>query len=95
MDRLSKENKKWLEDKFGPRVNFNPNELILYSHDIAAVPSLFKPLIGKAIPDAIVQPETEAEVALLARWASARSVPLVPRGAGAGAGAVRAGWVPR
>ncbi len=82
MSRLSKENRKWLEDKFGPRANFNPNERILYGHDIAAIPSLFKPLIGGTTPDAIVQPETEAEVALVARWASARTIPLVPRGKG-------------
>ncbi len=82
MSRLSKDNRKWLEDKFGPRANFNLNERILYGHDISAIPSLFKPLIGTTTPDAIVQPETEAEVALLARWASARNVPLVPRGKG-------------
>jgi Fe-S oxidoreductase/FAD/FMN-containing dehydrogenase len=82
MSRLSQENRKWLEDKFGARVNFNPTERILYSHDIAAVPGLVKPFIGKTTPDAIVQPETEAELALLVRWASARKIPLVPRGKG-------------
>jgi Fe-S oxidoreductase/FAD/FMN-containing dehydrogenase len=82
MSRLSAENRKWLEDKFGPRANFNSTERLLYSHDIAAVPSLFKPFIGKTKPDAVVQPETEAELALVVRWASARKIPLVPRGKG-------------
>jgi len=82
MSRLSAENRKWLEDKFGPRANFNPTERLLYSHDIAAVPSLFKPFIGQTTPEAIVQPETEAELALVVRWASARKIPLVPRGKG-------------
>jgi Fe-S oxidoreductase/FAD/FMN-containing dehydrogenase len=82
MSRLSKDHRKWLEDKFGPRVNFDPTERLLYSHDIAAMPSLFRLFIGKTIPEAVVQPESEAELALLVRWASARKIPLVPRGKG-------------
>jgi Fe-S oxidoreductase/FAD/FMN-containing dehydrogenase len=82
MGRLNKENRAWLEDKFGARANFNLTERILYSHDIAAIPSLFRLFIGKTTPDAVVQPETDAELALLLRWAAARKIPLVPRGKG-------------
>lgn len=46
MAKLSTRNKKWIEEKFGEKANFNPIERLLYSHDIAAIPSLFKPLIG-------------------------------------------------
>jgi len=59
MAKLSKNKIQWLEEKFGERANFNPTERLLYSHDIAAIPSLFRPLIGNTVPDAIVQPKNE------------------------------------
>jgi Fe-S oxidoreductase/FAD/FMN-containing dehydrogenase len=80
MGRLNKKSRKWLEEKFGTRSNFNPTERLLYSHDIAAMPGLFKPLIGATIPEAVVQPENEAELAELVRWAEETKTPLVPRG---------------
>jgi Fe-S oxidoreductase/FAD/FMN-containing dehydrogenase len=82
MIRLSKKHRTWLEEKFGRRANFQPNERRLYGHDIAAMPSLFKPIIGRTIPDAVVQPESEAELVELVRWADANRIPLVPRGKG-------------
>ena len=82
MARLDKKDKSWLEEKFGPNVNFNPTERLMYSHDIAAIPGLFKPLIGKTVPDAVVQPESEDELAELVRWAARNRIPLVPRGKG-------------
>ena len=82
MARLNKKEKDWLEKRFGSRANFNPTERLLYSHDIAAIPSLFKPLIGKTVPDAVVQPENEEELAGLVRWADQHKIPLVPRGKG-------------
>lgn len=74
--------RKWLEEKFQSRVNFDPTERLLYGHDIAAIPSLFQPFIGRTIPEAIVQPENEAELVELIRWAAQRKIPLVPRGKG-------------
>ena len=82
MARLTKNDKKWITDKFGQRANFRRTERILYSHDIAAIPSLFKPLIRGTIPDGIVQPKNEEELAELARWAAKRKISLVPRGKG-------------
>ena len=82
MRRLRPADKRWLEEKFGSRVNFNPVERILYGHDIAAVPSLFRPLMGRTEPEAIVQPETEAELVELVQWAGQRKIPVVPRGKG-------------
>jgi Fe-S oxidoreductase/FAD/FMN-containing dehydrogenase len=69
----------WLCEKFGSRVSFNKTERKLYGHDIAAMPSLFKPLIGNTTPEAVVQPETEAEIVDLVRWAVANHIPLTPR----------------
>ena len=62
MGRLSGQDKKWLEEKFGSRVSFDPSERVLYGHDIASVPSLFKPVLGDTTPAAVVQPESEAEL---------------------------------
>lgn len=82
MALLGKKDRKWLEEKFGERANFSPTERILYSHDIAAMPSLFKPLIGKTIPDVVVQPQNEEELTELVGWASEKKIPVVPRGKG-------------
>jgi len=82
MYHLSQTDRQWLETTFGRRVNFDPTERRLYSHDIAAIPGLFKPLVGETVPDAVVQPETEAEVAALVRWAAERRLAVVPRGRG-------------
>jgi len=69
----------WLREKFGSRVSFNKIERKLYGHDIAAMPGLFKPLIGNTTPEAVVQPETEAEIVDLVRWAATHNIPLTPR----------------
>jgi len=82
MAKLGRKDQLWLKDKFGDRVNMNPTERLLYSHDIAAIPGLFKPLIGNTTPDAVVQPQNEEELAELVRWSSEKKIPLVPRGKG-------------
>ena len=43
-------------------------------------PGLIKPLIGNTTPDAVVQPQSEEELAELATWAMDNNVPLTPRG---------------
>ena len=82
MVRIDKKKRAWLKDLFGERANFNPTERRLYGHDIAAIPGLFKPLIGKTLPDAVVQPENEEELVELVSWANRNKVPVVPRGKG-------------
>lgn len=77
--KIDFEKRVWLCEKFGSRVSFNRTERKLYGHDIAAMPSLFKPLIGNTTPEAVVQPETEAEIVELVRWAVANNIPLTPR----------------
>jgi Fe-S oxidoreductase/FAD/FMN-containing dehydrogenase len=39
-----------------------------------------KPLIRNTTPDAVIQPETEAELAELVRWAADKKIRLTPRG---------------
>jgi Fe-S oxidoreductase/FAD/FMN-containing dehydrogenase len=65
---------------FGERANFDPVERKIYSHDIAALPSLIKPLAGGTLADAIVQPASEQEIVDLVRWANEAGIALTPRG---------------
>jgi len=67
-------------ERFGDRITFDKTERVLYSHDIAAMPSLVKPLVGNTAPDAVVQPVNEAEVSDLVRWAASNRIPVTPRG---------------
>ncbi len=80
MRNLNKNQRQYLRDRFGPRVTFDPTERKLYGHDIAAMPSLFRPLIGDTTPAAVVQPADEAELVELVKWAGREGVPLTPRG---------------
>ena len=79
MARVNKKDATWLQEKFGNRVTFDETERVLYGHDIAAMPKLFKPLIGNTTPDAVVQPENEQELVALVEWAAEREIPLTPR----------------
>ncbi len=80
MAKLNSQQRAYLEQKFGERVSFHKTERKLYSHDVAAMPSLIKPLIGNTTPEAVVQPQTEAELVELVRWATEQNMPLTPRG---------------
>ncbi len=80
MSKIKSAQRSYLENKFDNRVSFRKLERKLYGHDIAAVPGIIKPVIGNTIPDAVVQPENEAELVELVRWASDNNVPLTPRG---------------
>jgi Fe-S oxidoreductase/FAD/FMN-containing dehydrogenase len=77
---INSKQQRFLEELFGSRVTFNETERKLYGHDIAAMPGLFKPLIGDTTPAAVVQPETEEELVALVRWAREERIPLTPRG---------------
>ncbi len=80
MSELREVLKTDLKEMFGPRVSFSRTERKLYGHDIAAIPSLIKPLLGRTTPEAIVQPASEAELVALVKWASRHRIPLTPRG---------------
>ncbi|KPJ60761.1 MAG: Fe-S oxidoreductase [Latescibacteria bacterium DG_63] len=76
---LTVRQKTYLE-KFGNRVSFDPTERLLYGHDIAAIPNMIRPLIGRTTPHAVVRPESEEELTDLVRWAYEQDIPLTPRG---------------
>ncbi|HUT35346.1 MAG TPA: FAD-binding and (Fe-S)-binding domain-containing protein [Planctomycetota bacterium] len=80
MSKLKRKQELELRELFGERVSFRPVERRLYGHDIAAFPSLLRPLVGRRVPDAVVQPASEDELVALVQWASANRVPLTPRG---------------
>ncbi|MBE0524172.1 MAG: FAD-binding oxidoreductase [Methanosarcinales archaeon] len=66
---------------FKDRVNFEKRERKIYSHDVASLPKLVKPMLGNTIPAGIVKPENESELVDLVKFAASRNIPLVPRGA--------------
>ena len=80
MSGLSRGAKAYLQGKFGNRANFNQSERVLYSHDIAAMPGLLKPLVGNTVPGAVVQPVSEDELVELVKWANQNGIKLTPRG---------------
>jgi len=67
-------------EQFGRRATVDKTERTLYDHDIAAMPNLIKPLVGNTVPDAVVQPQSEEELAELVRWAYTQNIALTPRG---------------
>jgi len=69
-----------LERDFGNRVSFRKSERKLYGHDIAAVPSIIKPLIGDSIPEAVVQPQNEEELVKFVCWAVRNRIAITPHG---------------
>ncbi|HEY5373195.1 MAG TPA: FAD-binding and (Fe-S)-binding domain-containing protein [Polyangiaceae bacterium] len=71
-----------LDRLFASRVSFHPTERRLYGHDVGVLPRRLRPLAGNPIPDAVVQPESEAELIELVRWSAAHCVPLTPRAKG-------------
>ena len=67
---LTARDKKSLAELFGERVTFDKTERKLYGHDIAAMPSMVKPVIGNTVPDAVVQPRSAEQLARLMQWAN-------------------------
>ncbi len=80
MGNLSSEQQEWLRERFHSRFSIDLMERRIYSHDVGVMPPLIRPLIGKALADAIVQPRSEWEIVELVRWAAQNRIPLVPRG---------------
>ena len=77
---ITAEQVSWLRQRFDGRVSTDLIERRIYSHDVGVMPPLVKPLIGKAVADAIVQPRDEAEIVDLVKWANKTHMPLVARG---------------
>jgi Fe-S oxidoreductase/FAD/FMN-containing dehydrogenase len=80
MKTLAWDQETWLREHFNDRVSTDLIERKIYSHDVGEMPPLIKPLVGKALADAVVQPKDEAEVVELVHWAGQNHIPLVPRG---------------
>ncbi len=80
MGKLTTNQETWLCERFQDRVSTDLAERKIYSHDVGVMPPLVKPLIGKALADAVVQPRNEQEIVELIRWAAQNRVSLVPRG---------------
>jgi len=80
VSRMTTKDRAWLTGRFGSRAAFRRTERKLYSHDIAAIPSLVRPLVGDTVPDCVVQPESEQELLELVQWAAGRGVAITPRG---------------
>ncbi|MBK7864283.1 MAG: FAD-binding oxidoreductase [Archangiaceae bacterium] len=79
MHQLDERQQGELRQQFRERVSFHPTERRLYGHDVGTMPRRIKPLLGDTTPDAVVQPESEAELVELVRWAALNRVPLTPR----------------
>lgn len=94
--RLYHQDKKQLKRLFGHRVRFDLAERRLYARDVSNPPAPVKMMI-KTLPDAVVCPESEADLVDLLHFAKDRRVALVPRGGGTagygGAMPVRGGIV--
>lgn len=80
MAGLSTADRTFLTELFGERVTFDPTERMLYGHDIAAIPSLVRPLVGDTTPDAVVQPRSEEQLVAVVKWANEERIALTPRG---------------
>jgi Fe-S oxidoreductase/FAD/FMN-containing dehydrogenase len=80
MKTLTPPQEAWLREHFRNRVSTDSIERRIYSHDVGEMPPLIKPLTGKGLADAVVQPKDEEEVVALTRWATQHYIPLIPRG---------------
>jgi Fe-S oxidoreductase/FAD/FMN-containing dehydrogenase len=79
MRALSIRQEAWLREHFPDRASTDLMERRIYSHDVGEMPPLIRPLVGKGLADAVVQPQNEAEIVELVRWAAENGIPLVPR----------------
>lgn len=78
---MSRFNKRQQQDlaEITPHVRFDKTERVLYSHDIASMPNLVKPLVGNTTPDGVAQPQNLDELIALVKWAYRENIPLTPR----------------
>ncbi|MEA3273795.1 MAG: FAD-binding and (Fe-S)-binding domain-containing protein [Pseudomonadota bacterium] len=79
MTALSAMQQAQLRQMFGDRVSFDREERRIYSHDVASIPKLIKPILGDATAVAVVQPASEDDLVALVQWANQNQIHLVPR----------------
>lgn len=89
MYELTEQQKKELTEIFGRGVNFKDKERHFYTHDVGALPSLVKRIVGKTKPAAIVKVKDEKKAIELVNFARKYKIPIVPRaGASSGYGGI-------
>lgn len=86
---LTDEQKQGLSSMFDKGVNFSDKERHFYTHDVGALPSLVKKMLGNTKPAAIVKLRNEDDAVKLVNFARKYGIPVVPRaGASSGYGGV-------
>ncbi|MBI4651140.1 FAD-binding oxidoreductase [Candidatus Desantisbacteria bacterium] len=78
---LTREQEETLKKIFDSRITFEMIDRMLYSHDMASIPSIIEKMIIK-IPLAVVQPLNEEEIVSLIKFSHKHLIPLTPRGSG-------------
>ncbi|HOQ10204.1 MAG TPA: FAD-binding oxidoreductase [Syntrophomonadaceae bacterium] len=68
-----------IKHKYGDRANDSPFERNLYTRDLAPVPALMVDPLFKTMPDLVVRPANEEEVAEILRIAWKENIPVTPR----------------
>ncbi len=87
--KLNEQQRQELSDIFGRGVNFRDKERCFYTHDVGALPSLIRSILGKTKPAAIVKVENEQKAVELINFARKYKIPIVPRaGASSGYGGI-------
>jgi len=80
MPEIKEQVRKKLQDKWGNRVSFDELERKIYAHDMGVMPSMVQPIVGKPVPDGIVQPNSEEELVDLVNLAREAMIKMTPRG---------------
>lgn len=89
VSELSDSQKREIITLFGENVNLKKKERYFYSHDVGALPTIAKNIIGKTQPAAIVRITSEDDVIKLMKFANKYEIPIVPRaGATSGYGGI-------
>ena len=83
MSSITLEQQNAIQNIVSPeRTRFDLRERRLYSHDTGVLPKLMRPLAGHTLADGVAQPETEAQVVDLVRFAAREGIKIIPRGKG-------------
>jgi len=79
---------KALDDIFGNRVTYEPNELLIHTTDVGILPDVLGmgviDLMIDRMPIAVVQPTSTEEVLALLEYCNREQIPITPRGAATG-----------
>jgi len=79
---------KALDDIFGNRVSYEPNELLIHTTDVGILPDVLGmgviDLMIDRMPTAVVQPKSTEEILALLEYCNRERIPVTPRGAATG-----------